>query len=56
MMGRAIGICHNFPCDTTLPAEYYRVIRVIRNGNKRRSFNFCSVRCMKVYFEKMVSE
>lgn len=52
-MGRAVGICYNFPCEIVLPEKYYRVIRVIRGGNKRRSFNFCSLNCMKEYFEKM---
>lgn len=52
-MGNSIGICMNFPCEEELPEVYYRVIRVIRTGNKRRSFNFHCIECMKEFFDKM---
>lgn len=55
-MPYTVSYCMNFPCEENLPEKYYRVIRVIKTGNKRRSFNFCSIKCMKEFFEKMVPE
>ena len=45
--------CANFPCEKKLPEIYYRVVRVIRKGNLKRGFTFCSIKCMKEYLEKM---
>lgn len=52
-MPYTIPFCDNFPCENKLPEKYYRVIRVIKTGNRRRSFCFCSLKCMQTYFVKM---
>ncbi len=46
-------ICVNFPCEEYLPEKYFRVIRIIKTGNRRRAFNFCSTKCMVKFFASL---
>ena len=46
-------LCYHPKCEDELPEKYYRVIRIIKSGNKRKRYNFCCVECMLDFFGKL---
>ena len=44
--------CYNWDCDIALPEKYYTVIRIIKTGNKRKRYNFCTIDCLVDFFSR----
>lgn len=44
--------CSYYLCENELPELHYRVLRVIKTGNKRRTWPFCSIACIINFFDR----
>ena len=44
--------CYDWECESLLPEKYYSVVRIIKTGNLRKRYNFCSIPCMLRFFSR----